>query len=445
MRRLSNSEKGQALPLALIILSIGALLVGAFLSYTSTNLIASRIRERIVEGQYAADAGVEDAIWNLLYGDFPTILTDPEDSISYTLDKSINGLTTNVTVTRKEPATASDNFESGGWSGGSGWLADWYYEGDASISASDQPYEGQYHLMLRANTGYIKRSVDLLGKANLHLQFWAKARSFETGEEAECLISSNGVDWTPVQTWVNGDDDNTYHYYDIDLSPYTMSSEFWIAFEANMSDTVDSFYVDNLDIRPVSPGAWLAPSEDFESGGWAGGTGWLYNWTYQGSSSVTPSQNPYEGSFHLEMKKDNSYVDRAADLSGQSDLRLQFWSKVRRFESGDEMYCLVSSNGSQWTTVKTWTSADSDDTYHFNDIDLSPYTMSSEFWIAFDSGMNANNDYFYVDDLNITGNGGGAGPESVTYEIESKAASATIWSTVVIEDSVITILSWQIE
>ena len=33
------------------------------------------------------------------------------------------------------------------------------------------------------------------------------------------------------------------------------------------------------------------------------------------------------------------------------------------------------------------------------DIDLSPYTMSSEFYIAFDSEMSGTGDYFYVDDL----------------------------------------------
>ena len=68
MERLWKNEEGQAFPLALIALVVGALLVGAFLSYTGTNLIASRIFSRLMAGQYAADAGVEDAIWNLAYG-----------------------------------------------------------------------------------------------------------------------------------------------------------------------------------------------------------------------------------------------------------------------------------------------------------------------------------------------------------------------------------------
>jgi hypothetical protein len=32
--------------------------------------------------------------------------------------------------------------------------------------------------------------------------------------------------------------------------------------------------------------------------------------------------------------------------------------------------------------------------------------MSSEFWIAFDSGASGNGDYFYVDYLSIDGKGG---------------------------------------
>jgi len=40
---------------------------------------------------------------------------------------------------------------------------------------------------------------------------------------------------------------------DIDLSPYTMSSQFYIAFDAQMSGTGDYFYVDDLLIKVVPP------------------------------------------------------------------------------------------------------------------------------------------------------------------------------------------------
>ena len=102
--------------------------------------------------------------------------------------------------------------------------------------------------MLRRGTGYIDRAVYLSSYSNPHLQFWAKADSFESGESAECLIYDD-IAWDVVQTWVDGDDDNIYRFYDINLSGYNMSSQFYIAFDAEMGQNNDYFYVDDLQIR----------------------------------------------------------------------------------------------------------------------------------------------------------------------------------------------------
>ena len=143
------------------------------------------------------------------------------------------------------------------------------------------------------------------------------------------------------------------------------------------------------------------PSDDFESGGLTGGYGWLADWAATGNASVTTIGTPHGGTRHLRLRFASSYIERSANLSGMSNLRLQFWAKVEAFEAGDTAEAWVSSNHTDWTTVKTWTSADPDDIYVFVDIDLSSYTMSSEFWIAFNSGMNSGQDDFYVDDLVI--------------------------------------------
>lgn len=433
-----KDEKGQALPLALVALAIGSLLITPFMHSVSVNNIASRTFSGSIVQQYSSDAGVEDAIWSLTNGTLAAQLAAPGDTASYSLSEAVNGFVPSISATRDKVNIASDDFESGGWSGGSGWLNDWYQEGDASIVTGGGPYQGNYHLQLRRNTGYVKRSVDLSDQPAARLQFWAKAKSFESAEEARCLVSSDGSNWTAVKTWVDGDDDNSYHFYDIDLSSYTLSSQFWIAFQADMSKKDDQFFVDDLSVVRVLPGAVLGlPSDDFESGSWSGGSGWLYDWSKEGSASVTTKGAPHGGSYHLEMTKANSYVKRAADLSGQSNLHLQFWSKVNSFEAGDSVECLVSPDDTNWTTVKTWTSADSDNTYHFVDVDLSPYTMSSEFWIAFDSEMNSKNDYFYVDNLMIVG--------AIAYEIVSSAGNEKTRADIVIQQGSISIRSWQME
>ena len=141
---------------------------------------------------------------------------------------------------------ATDDFESHKWNGGSGWLHEWWHEGKTDITKKGTPHSGTYHLRLRNSSGYADRAVDLAGYTNVHLQFWAKADSFEGDEFAECLVSPDDNNWTTVQTWVDGDDDNVYRFYDIDLSGFTMTSEFWIAFDAEMSDNKDYFYVDDV-------------------------------------------------------------------------------------------------------------------------------------------------------------------------------------------------------
>lgn len=439
MNGLRGSEKGQALPLALIALGLGALLVGAFLSYTSTNLITSRVLGQAAEGQHAADAGIEDAIWNLMYGGLATsVLTTPGDSTSYSLDETVNGLTPTVTVTRNGQTVATaanDGFESGGWSGGSGWVDDWLPEGNASIVRSAWlPHEGEYCLRLRGSTDYAKRAVDTVGKPNVHLRFWALAISLEGSDEARCLVSPDGSNWDVVQTWEDGDDDYYYHGYDIDLSAYEASGEFWVAFEADMSSTHDYLYVDAVSVVTTLPSAGL-PSDGFEAG-WSGGAGWLGDWHHQGSTEITADSVARDGRYHLEMRDSDSYVKRAADLSAETGLHLQFWSKARSLEQYDEVQCLVSPDGSEWTVVRTWTQSDSDSDYHFNDIDLSPYQMSDEFWIAFNSDLSSKHDYFYVDDLRIV--------RAEVYHIASAVTGETIEATVVIEDSELSILSWQL-
>lgn len=143
---------------------------------------------------------------------------------------------------------AWDDFESGGWSGGFGWLDDWYHAGDSSIVSSNSPYQGTYQLQLRGSTGYVNRSLDLSGQSHIRAQFWAKANAFNTGDTATFQVSSDGVTWNTVKTWVSTDADDVYRFYNLDLSPYAMTSEFWIAFQANMTNTSNYFWVDDLEI-----------------------------------------------------------------------------------------------------------------------------------------------------------------------------------------------------
>lgn len=96
-----NSEKGQALPLALAALAVGMLVIAPFLGHASSNLIGSRVYGQVMSEQYSADAGVEYAIWNLQSGESEV----PEGGELELPEFTINNKTVNVTIANESGLT----------------------------------------------------------------------------------------------------------------------------------------------------------------------------------------------------------------------------------------------------------------------------------------------------------------------------------------------------
>ncbi len=91
LSRVIRGEVGQALPIVLAMLAVGSLLIVPLLNFVSTSLNAGETVERKIEGLYAADAGVEDALWRLKYNkpaSFP---------YSYEL-ADVNGMSVSVVI-----------------------------------------------------------------------------------------------------------------------------------------------------------------------------------------------------------------------------------------------------------------------------------------------------------------------------------------------------------
>ena len=146
---------------------------------------------------------------------------------------------------------ASDDWESGGFSGGTGWLNNWTVLGgsDTNVTSKNAPYAGLYHLRLRGNDGYASRDLDLSGRTGDHLTSYAKVESFEGSDSATVSVSPDGTNWTVVKTWTSADSDGNYKLVDIDLSAFTMTSQFFIAFEGNMNSSGDRLLIDNIEVK----------------------------------------------------------------------------------------------------------------------------------------------------------------------------------------------------
>ena len=66
MKQLVRNQSGQsALIMVLILLVLGVLILGPLLGFMGTGLKAGQTHEELTEELYAADAGVEDAFWNI--------------------------------------------------------------------------------------------------------------------------------------------------------------------------------------------------------------------------------------------------------------------------------------------------------------------------------------------------------------------------------------------
>ncbi len=245
---LLKKQHGQAFPLVLIILAIGSILVSGFLTSANTSLLNAKVYSDPIPDIYAADAGIEDAIWGLQYDSLGESLDSSGGYLEYTLHEPVNDLTIYITLNGITGLIASHDFNDNRMNGGTGWLSGWSHQGSTTIITQQNPYEGTHHLQLRGTNAYVERSVNLTGVSDVHLQFYAKVRSFEGADTMRCLVSPDHVDWTIVETWDSSNSDDMYHPVDIDLSSFEMSSEFWIAFDSGVNANNDYFYVDYLTI-----------------------------------------------------------------------------------------------------------------------------------------------------------------------------------------------------
>jgi len=446
-----NGEKGQALPLAMIAVILGALVIPPFLSYASSSIIGSRYYADALEAEYACDAGVEDAIWRLTDGGLANSLTTAGSMVSYTLNESINGLLTKVNICNAWLTIATENFNTGTWTGGTGWTDNWTHSGNADVTGSGTPYEGSYHLRLRGSDGLAQRSVDLSHQSDIHLRFYAKVNSFDwfSDDEAICQVSSDGVAWTTVETWDWEDSDNMYHYCDINLATFEMTSRFWIRFDANMDSANDYFYVDKIDIIWLIAYPVVFAWDDFESGSsnWGGGGGWTANWTHTSSTDYanviqgTWQIPAYEGwdwfqpHYHLRLQY-TGFASRPTNLTDADTPRLRFAATTRSsLENNEYAYCEVSTNnGSAWSTITRFSSSNETGSYVYYDFGLSQFPMTSTFWVRFRLTGTEQNDFFYVDKIEIV--------NLDMFGITAQAGDRMIKAIVQIEDGVITILSW---
>lgn len=96
-----SGESGRSLPAALITLAAGALLLTPFLSFVSTRSLGGQALNESFNEQYAADAGVEYAIWALINDSAIRFQVDSNRGtpVSLPFPSTVNGYVPQLTVT----------------------------------------------------------------------------------------------------------------------------------------------------------------------------------------------------------------------------------------------------------------------------------------------------------------------------------------------------------
>ncbi len=77
LKKLIRDEAGQVMILVLILLAVGSLIIAPLLTYMGTGLIAGQVHEEMAADFYAADAGVEDGLWQIKYDHLEEKFTSP--------------------------------------------------------------------------------------------------------------------------------------------------------------------------------------------------------------------------------------------------------------------------------------------------------------------------------------------------------------------------------
>lgn len=128
---------------------------------------------------------------------------------------------------------------------------------------------------------------------------------------------------------------------------------------------------------------------------WAAGT-----WNAGGDATIRSDTSPQSGSYHARLRRSSGDLQRIVDVTGLTDVRLQFASKQISFERADRADVKVSGDGTNWTTIQSFVNGDDDGVYHTYDLAVSD--LGDTLYVRFDAGMSGSADYWFIDDVQIT-------------------------------------------
>jgi len=273
LKRIKSEEKGAVFLLALILLAVGSIILVPLLSYMSTGLVATKIFGDETKALYAADAGVEDAIWRLT-NDVPE-LPDPN----------------------REPP---DNYNPWVYSiadvnGRSVALEIWYLDGTTYRIVSQAPADGSGTTItaLVQPIGYwsdiMDNAVTSPGDVTIKPGVTVEGDVQYNGDidnkgEVDGTIYTDPLKWWPTAGELSGfyqdDLDNNYSYYDIytgniqidlssvtSLGPLLVDGNLLLKGSGSLTLAGTILVTGNLTVNPLSGASLTLNNQTIYAGG----------------------------------------------------------------------------------------------------------------------------------------------------------------------------------
>jgi len=265
--------------------------------------------------------------------------------------------------------TQYDGFESGDYTGGTGWSTNWIEDegGGLDISVSSSlSHNGTYSLRFAGTFGDTVGTIErnfTSHSDSLNLTFWRRMRNMESPEYLEVhLIDASGVDHT-IATWDDAYDDDSWHFHSfiLDEPTYDLNGELTLYFEVLLDYGNDEVFIDDVRISSILAnfdngtaivGKWNKTYDpDYH---WflrvrktSSGDGTFTIYAYSDNESIAQDQFVQEtllgtGWFNINV---SSLVDYETNVAGLDYTRLRFFSYDPHYFS--EVYLRAEQNDTE--------------------------------------------------------------------------------------------------
>jgi hypothetical protein len=147
----------------------------------------------------------------------------------------------------------------------------------------------------------------------------------------------------------------------------------------NVTDNQGLVRGDLVTIRVVPPATVTAANDDFSSDDFTGGTGWSGDWVTTGNVAVVSTSTTFPNSPHAQLGAGSSSLTRTIALPADTTgLGIQFWAKLEQFDPSDSLEVQISHDGGPFTTVRTFSAAESGAGFKFygGSVSGGPITLS---------------------------------------------------------------------